>query len=88
MPVHQHDCPHCKYLGIDSPANGEPRSVVDMYVCELNEWRLSLIRRYGSEPNNYDCVPLYIGNIELKGPNHGRYLETPRCRESKENGAD
>lgn len=63
QPIYEHDCPHCKYLGVDTPAPGEPKSnVVDMYICTQGrekQW-FALIRRYGSEPANYGCTPLSL----------------------------
>ena len=62
MPIHDHDCPHCKYLGSDTPAPGEPRcNVVDMYICTRGREQphYALIRRYGSEPSNYGCAHIW-----------------------------
>lgn len=62
MPIHDHDCPHCKYLGTDTPAPGEPRcNVVDMYICTQGREDpedFTLIRRYSSEPSDYACAHL------------------------------
>ncbi|MFO7296585.1 MAG: hypothetical protein C0P72_011270 [Clostridia bacterium] len=60
-PLYDHDCPYCKYLGIDTPAPGEPQvNAVDMYICvrDKNPNYYSIIRRYSSEPNDYGCTEL------------------------------
>ena len=61
MPLYEHDCKACRFLGTEGPLKGEPRcNGVDMYICtqgrEPEDY--ALIRRYSSEDSNYGCMPM------------------------------
>jgi hypothetical protein len=53
MPIHEHDCDGCIFVGIDAPERGEPRTnQVDCYIHINPSGRITAIRRYGDEPSN------------------------------------
>jgi hypothetical protein len=84
MPVHEHDCPVCHYLGKDTGNPGEPScNAVDLYICTQAIERqedFNLIRRYGSEGSNYGCVSVAIARRD--GSSFPRYARALALAES------
>lgn len=57
-PAFEHDCEKCIFVGGDTPQDGEPRvNQVDMYLHRSPN-RTTLIRRYSSEPSDYQSQEL------------------------------
>jgi len=54
-PIHQHDCDNCKYLITTNK--------MDMYYCDQGGWGDTIVRRFGSEPEEYGSSGLRLDSI-------------------------
>ena len=54
-PIHQHDCDNCKYLITTNK--------MDMYYCDQGGTGDTIVRRFGSEPEEYGSSGLRLDSI-------------------------
>ena len=54
-PIHQHDCDNCKYLITTND--------MDMYYCDQGGHGDTIVRRFGSEPEEYGSSGLRLHSI-------------------------
>ena len=71
IPVYEHDCDHCIYLGSDHPRGGERQvNAVDLYYHDTPSGP-TLIRRYSSDGPDYSAVPhLCAETLLAQEPDH------------------